>query len=155
MKKLLCTLLFVSLVWAPSAHAFFYKAKCLVPEGKFKTCTLDFSKRNTLKIRYKKLDYQGLNKEIPGAGIQHIAIGEQAKRRWATVGVGIYALGPIGALFLLWKKKMAIFSVEYGSSKSPEAVLFGVPKKQGATIGNMLESISKVKVDYSNYGQAK
>lgn len=155
MKKLSLFLLVITLLWTAEARAFFYKARCLVPEGKFKKCTLDFSQRNRLRIRYKKLDYQGLNRDISGKKIQHIAIGEQAKRRWAAVGGAIYALGPIGALFLLWKKKMAIFSVEYGSRRNPEAVMFGVPKKKGISIGNMLESMSAVKVDYSSYGQAK
>ncbi len=148
MKTLIAVSLILTLLMGPvAAHAFYYEGKCIVPQGKLKKCYLDFSKQESLKISYKDLEYQNLNREIQGKKIQHIAMAEKAQRRWAVVGGGIYALGPLGALFLLWKKKSTIFSLEYGTGKNTESILIGVNKKLGFTVFNQLEELSGKKVD--------
>ncbi len=155
MKRLIAALIVGSFFFTHSAFAFYYKAECLVPQGKFKKCFLDFSKKGSLKINFKNLEFQGLNREIRGKDIQNISLGEKAKRRWAAVGGAIYALGPLGALFLLWKKKMALFGVEYRDGKDSESIMFGVKKKEGFPVSDYLQSISGQTVDYGVAASAK
>lgn len=154
MKKIIAASLVLALLTSPiAAHAFFYEAKCLVPTGKFKKCHLDFSKKDSFKITYNDFEYSSLNRVITGKSVQHIAMGEKAQRRWATFGVATWALGPLGALFILWKKKSAIFSLEYRQGKEGEAVMFGVKKKLGPQIMNELHNLSGKKVDGFIAGQ--
>lgn len=142
MKKLTTIAVLISVLSATSAQAFYYDAKCMVPEGKLKTCHLDFSKRDAVKIQYKDFQYQGLNREIQGKDIRHIAVGEKSKLRWGVGAAAVYAFGPLGALSLLWKKKMAMFGVEYKDGKGTESILFGVKKKLGFQVSQQLEDLS-------------
>lgn len=151
MKRLIAASLAASLFTGPvAAQAFYYEGKCVVPQGKFKKCYLDFSSQETLRVRYKDFEYQNLNREIQGREIQHVAMGEQAKHRWEVIGPGIYALGPFGALFLLWKKKTALFSVEYGKGKKANSLLFGVKKKQGGEVAAQFQRISEKGIDFGS-----
>lgn len=148
MKRTIATSLVLALLSTPvAARAFYYEAKCLVPSGKFKKCHLDLSSEGALKITHQDFEYSSLNEVITGKSIQHIAMGEKAQRRWATFGVATWALGPLGALFLLWKKKSAIFSLEFRKGKEKTAIMFGVKKKMGSKIRNELENLSGKKVD--------
>ena len=154
MKKLISAVLSISLLLGPlAAHASSYEGKCIIPQGKFKKCYLDFSKQGWLKIQYKDFEYHGLNLDIPGKDILGIETGEKAKHRWAVVGGAIYALGPLGALFLLWKKKEVMFSLEYRNGKSKESTLFSVTKKLGSVIGQELDSIRVPNLATENFNK--
>jgi hypothetical protein len=120
----------------------------MVPEGKLKKCNLDFSKRDSIRIQYKDFQYQGLNREIRGKEILHISVGEKAKLRWGVAGAAVYALGPLGALTLLWKKKMAMFGLEFKEGKDTESILFGVKKKMGFQVSQQLEKLSGQTPDF-------
>lgn len=150
MRKFIAFFLTLSITSFPLlSQAFYYEGKCWTPQGKFKKCFLDFGQSEALKITYKDFEYQGLNREITGKSVQHLAMGEKAKHRWEAIGPGIYALGPFGALFLLWKKKMALFSLEYQVGKKNESFLFSVGKKQGPAILSELQRLSGKTVDFA------
>ena len=142
MKKVIAIAVLLSLLSETSAEAFYYDAKCMIPEGKLKTCNMDFSKSDSVRIQYKDFQYQGLNREIRGKDIRHISVGEKAKLRWGVAGAAVYALGPLGALTLFWKKKMAMFGLEYRDGNGTDSVLFAVKKKLGFQVSQQLERLS-------------
>ncbi|MBF0492890.1 MAG: hypothetical protein HQM15_08930 [Deltaproteobacteria bacterium] len=148
MKKIISALIIVSLFMCSSAQAFFYEAKCLVPEGKFKKCNLDFSREGMLGISFNDFKYGSLNTSFKGSAIKHIAMGEKAERRWVASGISVVAFGPVGALLLLWKKKSALFSIEYKDGKSGKAVLFGVNKKLALNLSTQLKTLSGKELNY-------
>ena len=150
MKKIITLAVLASLVSATTAQAFYYDAKCMVPEGKLKTCHLDFSKHDAVRIQYKDFQYQGLNQEIQGKDITHISVGEKAKLRWGVAAGAVYLFGPLGAFSLFWKKKMAMFGLEYKDGKSTQSVLFGVKKKIGFQISQQLEQMSDQRPDFES-----
>ncbi|MBL8638696.1 MAG: hypothetical protein JNN09_09490, partial [Alphaproteobacteria bacterium] len=53
MKQLMAVLIVCTFLSASTAQAFYYEGKCLVPQGKFKKCFLDFSKQDSFKITHK------------------------------------------------------------------------------------------------------
>ncbi len=155
MKKIIALAVLVSVLSAASAQAFYYDAKCMVPEGKLKTCHLDFSKHDAVRIQFKDFQYQGLNREIPGKDIMHISVGEKAKLRWGVAAGAVYLFGPLGAFSLFWKKKMAMFGLEYKDGKETQSILFGVKKKIGFQVSQQLEQMSDLKPNFESGSVAK
>lgn len=149
MKKIVTVLVLLSVGFAHNAQAFYYKAKCLSPQGKLKACFVDFSKKDTVSIQYKELEYSNLNREINGKNIVNISGSEKKQLRIASSVGSTLAFGPVGAAMLLWKKKMPMFGVEFKTGKNQtETIVFGVPKKQGYTVANYLHNISNKNVDF-------
>ncbi len=148
MKKITVIAVLLTLLSATSSQAFYYDAKCMIPEGKFKSCSLDFSKRESFRIQFKDFQYQGLNREILGKNITHITVDEKAKLRWGVAAGAVYALGPLGALTLFWKKKIEMFGLEYREGKEAQSVLFSVKKKLGFQVAQQLEQLSGQKPDF-------
>ena|SRR3990167_2899768 len=152
MKKIIILFCLAITCLAQNAHAFYYDAKCLNPEGKLKKCFIDFSKSDHLSVRYKDLEYQNLNREIAGKKITNIAGNSKSKFRvGATIGTTAY-FGPMGALMLLWKKKMITFGVEFKTTHhESETVIFSVKKKQGYAVASQLQSISDKTVNFQAF----
>ena len=149
MRKIITLFVMLTLMASSSAFAFYYDAQCMVPEGKLKKCSLDFSKKGMMIVTYKGMEYQGLNREIRGKSISNISMSQKKNfRKGATIGT-IAALGPIGGLMLLWKKKMSVYGIEYGNgAKGSDSIVVAVKNKDGYSVNNYLQQISGKEIDY-------
>lgn len=114
-----------------------FKAECMTPKGKFKTCTVEVA-ADKLAVKFKDKKYKDEDMEVSAAMIERIVVGGDTEEGSTTF------LSP-GTLigFNFGGAKKSTVNIEYkGKDEKTNNLLFKVKAKQSYAVGTSLKNLT-------------